>query len=63
VTAREMYNIAVAAMEGRAGEPGRYRDHVIPPPPAARQARGAHGVIPLSGRVGSTTTRSGGAEA
>jgi len=39
VTAREMFNIAMAAMEGRAGEPGQYRDHVIPPPPAARQAR------------------------
>lgn len=35
VTAREMYNIAVAAMEGRAGDPGAYRDHVVPPPPAA----------------------------
>ena len=41
VTAREMYNIAMAAMEGHAGEPGQYRDHVIPPPPVARQARAA----------------------
>ncbi len=32
VTAREMYNIAVAAMHGATGDPGRYRDHVIPPP-------------------------------
>jgi hypothetical protein len=35
VTAREMYNIAMAAMEGRSGNPNAYRDHVIPPPPAA----------------------------
>jgi hypothetical protein len=41
VTAREMYNIAFAAMEGHAGEPGQYRDHLIPPPPVARQARAA----------------------
>jgi hypothetical protein len=36
VTAREMFNIAVAAMEGHAGDPGRYRDHVLPPPEVAR---------------------------
>jgi hypothetical protein len=41
VTAREMYNIAVAAMEGRVGDPGHYRDHVIPPPPVAVRARAA----------------------
>jgi len=41
VTAREMFNIAVAAMEGRAGDPGQYRDHVIPPPPVAHSARAA----------------------
>ena len=41
VTAREMFNIAVAAMEGRAGDPGQYRDHVIPPPPVAQSARAA----------------------
>lgn len=35
VSAREMYNIAIAAMEGKAGDPGQYRDHVLPPPPAA----------------------------
>ena len=34
VTAREMYNIAAAAMEGAAGDPNRYRNHVLPPPPA-----------------------------
>ncbi len=36
VTAREMFNIAIAAMEGKTGDPGAYRDHVLPPPPAAR---------------------------
>ena len=36
VTAREMYNIAVAAMEGRSGDPAGFRDHVVPPPAAAR---------------------------
>lgn len=35
VTAREMYNIAVAAMEGKEGNPDQYRDYRIPPPPAA----------------------------
>jgi hypothetical protein len=33
VTAREMYNIAIAAMDGKGGEPGQYRDYVLPPPP------------------------------
>ena len=33
VTAREMYNIAAAAMDGAAGDPNQYRDHVLPPPP------------------------------
>jgi hypothetical protein len=36
VTARQMYNIAVAAMEGRSGNPAQYRDYRLPPPPAAR---------------------------
>ena len=36
VTAREMFNVAVAAMEGREGDPGHYRDHVLAPPPIAR---------------------------
>jgi len=36
VTAREMYNIAIAAMDGRSGDPAQYRDYVLPPPPAAR---------------------------
>jgi hypothetical protein len=35
VTAREMYNIAIAAMEGRSGNPDDYRNYVIPPPPVA----------------------------
>jgi hypothetical protein len=35
VTAREMYNIAVAAMDGRSGNPAQYRDYRLPPPPAA----------------------------
>jgi hypothetical protein len=35
VTAREMYNIAIAAMDGASGNPFAYRDHVIPPPPVA----------------------------
>jgi hypothetical protein len=33
VTAREMFNIAIAAMEGATGDPGAYRDRVIAPPP------------------------------
>jgi hypothetical protein len=35
VTAREMFNIAAAAMEGKSGDPGQYRDHLLAPPPAA----------------------------
>jgi hypothetical protein len=35
VTAREMFNIAVAAMDGRDGDPNAFRDYVFPPPPAA----------------------------
>jgi hypothetical protein len=35
VTAREMYNIAVAAMDGKTGDPNDYRDHVLAPPPIA----------------------------
>ena len=35
VTAREMFNIASAAMEGKSGDPASYRDYVLPPPPAA----------------------------
>jgi hypothetical protein len=35
VSAREMFNIAIAGMEGREGDPFTFRDHVLPPPPAA----------------------------
>ena len=38
VTAREMYNIARAAEAGEQGNPSRFRDYVIAPPP--RLARG-----------------------
>lgn len=33
VTARETFNVAMAAMEGHSGDPGRFRDHVLAPPP------------------------------
>lgn len=33
VTAREMFNIAIAAMEGHRGNPNDYRDYVLNPPP------------------------------
>jgi hypothetical protein len=37
VTAREMYNVAVAAMDGKAGDPSAFFDYdVLPPPAAAR---------------------------
>jgi hypothetical protein len=32
LTAREMYNVARAAMDGKVGEPGELRDYEIPPP-------------------------------
>ena len=35
VTAREMYNIACAAMDGRDGDPHAVRDYVLSPPPVA----------------------------
>lgn len=35
VTAREMYNIAIAALDGKSGDPGEYRDYRLPPPPCA----------------------------
>jgi len=35
VTAREMFNIAMAAMDGRDGDPGAWRDYRLPPPPVA----------------------------
>jgi hypothetical protein len=36
VTAREMYNVAIAALEGKSGDPGEYRDYRLKPPPCAR---------------------------
>jgi hypothetical protein len=33
VSAREMFNIAIAAMSGAHGDPSQYRDHVLAPPP------------------------------
>jgi hypothetical protein len=38
VTAREMFNIAIAAVEGASGDPAQYRDHQLAPPPAMRVA-------------------------
>jgi hypothetical protein len=35
VSAREMFNVACAAMDGRAGNPNDYRDYLLSPPPAA----------------------------
>jgi hypothetical protein len=35
VTAREMYNVAMAAMEGKAGNPSDYFDYRLAPPPIA----------------------------
>jgi len=40
VTAREMYNIARAAIDGKSGDPGQYRDYHFAPPPV-RQTSGA----------------------
>ncbi|HTQ05763.1 MAG TPA: hypothetical protein VMI54_17995 [Polyangiaceae bacterium] len=35
VSAREMFNIALAGMQGLRGDPNLYRDHALPPPPLA----------------------------
>jgi hypothetical protein len=35
VTAREMFNVAMAAMDGKDGNPNAYRDYVLSPPPVA----------------------------
>ena len=35
VTAREMYNVARAAMDGKVGDPSAYFDYVVKPPPIA----------------------------
>lgn len=39
VTAREMYNIARAAMDGAVGDPDGFRDHLIAPPAVVTAAR------------------------
>ncbi len=39
VTAREMYNLAVAAMDGASGDPRAHLDHAVPPPPIAAGRR------------------------
>lgn len=41
VTAREMYNVARAAMDGRSGDPGDYYDYAIAPPPVVTARRAA----------------------
>jgi hypothetical protein len=33
VTAREMFNVACAALDGKAGNPNVFRNYVLPPPP------------------------------
>jgi hypothetical protein len=35
VTAREMYNVARAAIDGRSGDPAAFRDYLLPLPPVA----------------------------
>jgi hypothetical protein len=39
VTAREMYNIALAAMDGCTGDPRQFRDYELPPPAIVTHAR------------------------
>jgi len=41
VTAREAYNIIKAAESGKTGNPGEYRDFMLPPPPGASRTRRA----------------------
>ena len=36
VTAREMYNVACAAMAGKTGNPADHVDFQLPPPPIAK---------------------------
>ena len=40
VTAREVYNIIKAAEHGRQGNPGEYRDYILPRPAAGRAVSG-----------------------
>ena len=35
-SAREMYNVALAAMDGCEGDPSQYYDYRLAPPPIAR---------------------------
>jgi len=35
VTARELFNVARAAMDGKTGNPNAYFDYRVPPPPVA----------------------------
>ena len=35
VTAREMFNLAMAAIDGHQGDPNQFRDYLLPPPPIA----------------------------
>ena len=35
VTAREMYNVARAAMDGKTGDPSAFFDYLVKPPPIA----------------------------
>ena len=60
VTAREMYNIAVAAMDGRTGNPAAYRDYELAPPPrASAKAKDRH--VQGSATTGDTAGDAGGA--
>ncbi|HEX4461474.1 MAG TPA: hypothetical protein VIA18_26015 [Polyangia bacterium] len=36
VSAREMFNVATAAMDGKSGDPNAYRDYQLAPPPIAK---------------------------
>jgi GrpB-like predicted nucleotidyltransferase (UPF0157 family) len=33
VSARELFNVAIAAMDGKSGDPNAYRDYLLAPPP------------------------------
>jgi hypothetical protein len=39
VSAREMYNVARAAMDGKSGSPAGYLDYEVPPAPRVASAR------------------------
>jgi hypothetical protein len=36
-----MFNVAIAAMDGKSGDPNAYRDYVLAPPPVAQARRPA----------------------